>query len=69
MAPAYVNDQQKSVVPVFDTATLTKIAEWKPGTCEEPTGMAVDAGYHRLYSVCDNHFMAVLDSDDGHLVL
>ncbi|MFM2287737.1 MAG: hypothetical protein RL684_880, partial [Pseudomonadota bacterium] len=61
---AFVNDEGRSVVHVFDTATLKKIGEWKPGSCEEPTGMAVDAPHHRLHAVCGNHVMVVLDSDD-----
>lgn len=65
---AFVNDEGKSIVHVFDTATLKKVGEWKLGTCEEPTGMAVDAPHHRLHSVCGNHVMAVLDTDDGRLV-
>ena len=64
----FVNDEAKSMVFVFDTATLAKIGEWKLGRCEEPTGMAVDALHHRLHSVCGNKVMAVLDTDTGRLV-
>jgi DNA-binding beta-propeller fold protein YncE len=64
----FVNDEEKSVVHVFDTATLKKTAEWSMGTCKEPTGMAVDVPHHRIHSVCANNVMAVLDSDTGHLV-
>jgi len=64
----FVNDEEKSIVHVFDTQTLKKTGEWKMGSCQEPTGMAVDTEHHRIYSVCGNNVMAVLDSDSGHVV-
>jgi hypothetical protein len=64
----YVNDEEKALVHVIDTKTLKKTGEWRLGRCKEPTGMAVDPVHHRIHSVCGNHLMAVIDSDDGHVV-
>src|SRR5947207_712038 len=39
---AFVNDEGKSVIHVFDTHSLQPVANWSLGGGEEPTGMAVD---------------------------
>jgi DNA-binding beta-propeller fold protein YncE len=65
---AFVNDEGKSVIHVFDTHSLQPVAKWSLGGCEEPTGMAVDRVHHRVFAACGNHKLAVLDTDDGHLV-
>ena len=65
---AFVNDEGKSVIHVFDTHALKRIGEWTLGGCEEPTGMAVDRAHHRVFAACGNQKLAVLDSDDGHVV-
>jgi len=65
---AFVNDEGKNVIHVFDTHRLRPAGEWKLGGCEEPTGMAVDRAHHRVFAACGNEKLAVLDSDDGHVV-
>ena len=65
---AFVNDEGKSVVHVFDTHTLQAGAKWSLAPCSEPTGLAVDRTHHRVFAACGNEKLAVLDSDDGHLV-
>jgi DNA-binding beta-propeller fold protein YncE len=65
---AFVNDEGKSVIHVFDTHTLRLVATWSLGGCEEPTGMAVDRGHHRVFAACGNQKLAVLDTDNGHVV-
>jgi YVTN family beta-propeller protein len=64
----FVNDEGQSVIHVFDTHTLQPLGTWKLGGCEEPTGMAVDRAHHRVFSACGNNKLAVLDTDDGHVV-
>lgn len=65
---AFVNDEGKSIVHVFDTHTLQPLAKWSLGGCEEPTGMAVDREHHRVFAACGNRKLAVLDSDNGRVV-
>jgi len=65
---AFVNDEGKSVIHVFDTHGLKAVAKWSLGACEEPTGMAIDRVHHRVFAACGNEKLAVLDSDDGHVV-
>ena len=64
----FVNDEEKSIVHVFDTSKRQKMAEWPLAPCEEPTGLAVDNEHHRLFSACGNHLLVVLDTDSGRLV-
>jgi DNA-binding beta-propeller fold protein YncE len=64
----FVNDEGKSVIHVFDTHSLRRVGEWTLGACAEPTGMAVDRAHHRVFAACGNEKLAVLDSDDGHVV-
>ena len=65
---AFVNDEGQSVIHVFDTHTLQPAGTWTLGGCAEPTGMAVDRAHHRVFAACGNQKLAVLDSDDGHIV-
>ncbi|HME40722.1 MAG TPA: YncE family protein [Steroidobacteraceae bacterium] len=65
---AFVNDEQRNLIHVFDTRTLKPLAAWPVSPCEEPTGMAVDQVHHRVFSACGNNKLAVLDSDDGRVV-
>ncbi len=65
---AFVNDEGKSVIHVFDTHSLKALAKWPLGRCEEPTGMAVDRPHHRVFAACGNERLAVLDTDDGRVV-
>ena len=65
---AFVNDEGKSVIHVFDTHSLQPVANWSLGGCEEPTGMAVDRRHHRVFAACGNEKLVVLDADSGRVV-
>jgi len=65
---AFVNDEGKSVIHVFDTHSLQPVANWSLGGCEEPTVMAVDRRHHRVFAACGNQKLAVLDADSGRVV-
>lgn len=64
----YVNIEDKSEVVEIDPKTLKVLATWpiKPG--EEPSGLAIDRANRRLFSVCGNKHMIVLDADSGKVV-
>lgn len=64
----FVNLEDKNLVALIDSKSNKVVGTWALGTCEEPTGIALDAAHKRLFSVCANKQMAVLDSSDGHLV-
>lgn len=64
----YVNIEDKSELVQLDTSTDKVLHTWPLAPCESPSGLALDNRHHRLFSVCDNRTMAVLDAIDGHHV-
>lgn len=65
---AFVNNEEKSSMHVFDTHTLQSVATWSLAPGEGGTGLIVDAGHHRVFATCGNHKLVVLDSDTGKVV-
>ena len=65
---AYVNNEEKSAVHVFDTRTLKLLGTWSLTPGEGGTGLAVDREHHRLFSACGNGKLVVLDSDTGAVI-
>ncbi len=64
----YVNLEDKSAITAVDTKTLKILHVWPLQPGEGPTGLAMDRQNRRLFSVCDNQFMVVMDADTGHIV-
>jgi DNA-binding beta-propeller fold protein YncE len=64
----FVNIEDKSEVVFFDARTLVERARWNLPGCEEPSGLAFDAGHERLFSVCGNGVMVILDAASGQRV-
>jgi YVTN family beta-propeller protein len=65
---AFVNNEEKSVMHVFDTHTLQSLATWSLAPGEGGTGLVVDAVHHRVFATCGNNKLVVLDSDTGKVV-
>jgi DNA-binding beta-propeller fold protein YncE len=51
-----------------DAKSLKIKATWAMPGCSNPTGLAIDAAHHRLFSACANQVMAVTDSSTGRQV-
>ena len=64
----YCNLEDKSEVAVIDTAKHEVVARWPLAPGEEPTGIALDAAHHRLFVVCHNKMMAMLDTVTGRVI-
>ena len=64
----FVNIEDSSVVLRIDAATLKTTASWPLAPGETPSGLAIDTAGHRLFSVCDNNRMVILDSQTGKLI-
>jgi hypothetical protein len=65
----YVNIETNSGKLVeLDAKSLTVKATWALPDCANPSGLALDAAHHRLFSVCENQVMAVTDSVSGKQV-
>jgi YVTN family beta-propeller protein len=64
----YCNIEDKSEVAVIDTSAHEVIARWPLAPGEEPSGIALDAGHHRLFAGCHNQMMVMLDTESGKVV-
>lgn len=64
----YVNIEDKSEIVAFDPKTLTVQNRWALAPCEAPSGLAIDRRTRRLFAVCSNGLMAVVDADRGRVV-
>lgn len=64
----YVNIEDKSLISVIDIKTMKVEKSWPIAPGEEPSGLALDNETHRLFSVCSNKLMMVIDALDGHVV-
>jgi YVTN family beta-propeller protein len=64
----YVNIEDKSEVAAIDTAKHEVVARWPLAPGEEPSGIALDAAHHRLFSTCHNKMMTMLDTQSGKVV-
>jgi YVTN family beta-propeller protein len=64
----FVNLEDKNEVVGLDALTLKIFARWPLKGGDEPTGLAIDIEHHRLFSVCHNKWLFVLDSDNGSIV-
>jgi YVTN family beta-propeller protein len=64
----FVNIESKNSVVRLDAKTKAVTAEWPLQGCESPSGMAIDTGHHKLFSVCEGKKMAVTDYQSGKVV-
>ena len=64
----FVNLEDKGAIAAIDARSLKVTATWPIAPCEEPSGLAMDREHRRLFSVCRNRLMAILDADSGRLV-
>jgi DNA-binding beta-propeller fold protein YncE len=64
----YVNIEDKSEISVIDAQTLKVDKSWPIAPGEEASGLAIDNETHRLFAVCGNKLMVVVDAVDGHVV-
>jgi DNA-binding beta-propeller fold protein YncE len=64
----FVNVEDTSELVSIDAKKNAVTARWKLAPCESPSGLAIDRKHHRLFTVCENEIMAVVDSTNGHVV-
>src|SRR5436853_3356342 len=64
----YCNIEDKSEVAVIDTDKHEVVAHWSLAPGEEPSGIALDARRHRLFSVCHNKLIVMLDTETGKVI-
>ena len=61
----YVNFEEESKICRINTTTFKAENVWSLAPGEGPTGLALDNATHRLFSVCANKLMIVVDAETG----
>jgi DNA-binding beta-propeller fold protein YncE len=64
----FVNVEDKSQLLEIDAQKLSVLHRWPLVGCKEPSGLAFDQKNRRLFSVCGNKKMAVVNTDTGKVV-
>lgn len=64
----YVNIEDKSEISVINSATNKVEQTWSIAPGEEPSGLALDNENHRLFAVCGNKLMVVLNALTGKVI-
>jgi YVTN family beta-propeller protein len=64
----YQNLEDTSELVVVDPQKQAVTQRYKLGPCKGPTGLALDAANHRLFSACRTKHLIVLNSDTGEII-
>lgn len=64
----YVNLEDTSEISVINSASLQVEQTWSIAPGEEPSGLALDKENHRLFTVCHNKLMVVIDAQNGKVI-
>jgi DNA-binding beta-propeller fold protein YncE len=64
----FVNITDKSQIVEFDGRTLQVLHRWSLSPGDSPSGLSMDRKNRRLFSVCDNQKMVVMDADTGKVI-
>ncbi len=64
----YDNIEDKSEIVKIDAKTQKVVAVWPIAPCESPSGLAIDPPHHRMFAVCDDKKMAVVDTESGKVM-
>ena len=64
----YVNIEDKSEIAEINSSTNQVEQVWSIAPGEEPSGLAIDNENHRLFAVCGNKLMVIVDAEDGHVI-
>ena len=64
----FVNIEDKNEIAVIDSDSDKVLGSYTLGSGVEPTGLAIDRQHDRLFSVCANRKMVILDSVTGKII-
>ena len=64
----FVNIEDTSEMVSIDAKALTVKNRWPLAPGEGPSGLAMDVKTRRLFAVCDNEKMVVMNADDGQII-
>lgn len=61
----YVNIEDKNSLTALDSKTHKILSTWQLEGCESPSGIALDSQNQRVFSVCENQKMVMVDTTSG----
>ena len=61
----FINVEDTHEIAAFDARTLMVKQRWLLAGCEDPTGQAIDRAHQRIFAVCGNKVMVVINSVTG----
>ena len=64
----FVNNEDSSELHHLDAQSLKELHHWSLAPCKSPSGLAMDVANRRLFSVCDEKVMAIVNADTGKVV-
>jgi YVTN family beta-propeller protein len=64
----FVNIEDRNELVQLSAKSRKVMARWSLPGCDGPTGLALDAGHHRSFSVCANAVMTILNTATGKAV-
>jgi YVTN family beta-propeller protein len=64
----FVNVEDKGEIVAMDGKSNKVLAHWSIAPCEKPSGLAIDTKTERLFTVCSNKRMMVIDARSGRHV-
>jgi DNA-binding beta-propeller fold protein YncE len=64
----YINIEDKSLIDEINPQTMKIEHVWPLAPGEHPSGLAIDAKNHVLFSVCHNKLMVVMNALDGKII-
>lgn len=64
----YVNIEDKNEIKTINASTLEVTTTWSIAPGDEPSGLAIDLETNRLFSVCSNNLMVILDASNGKII-
>jgi YVTN family beta-propeller protein len=64
----FANIEDKSQIAQIDSNKLSVENHWSIAPGEEPSGLALDRKHRRLFSVCSNKLMVIVNADSGKVI-
>lgn len=64
----YVNIEDKNEIKTIDANKLEVTASWSIAPGDEPSGLAIDPETNRLFSVCSNNLMVIVNLSNGKII-
>ena len=64
----YVNIEDKNQIKVIDAIKLEVVNTWSIAPGDEPSGLALDIETNRLFAVCGNNIMVIVDATNGKVI-